>query len=287
VKLIFKIAWRNILRHKGKSVIIGIILFLGSLLMTIGNGVISGMDRGLEKNIIEGFMGDIVIISGREKNDNVLFKIMGESVESITTYGNIKEVLSDEKTIKGFLPVGKNVTMILNEDEGDPGYTMVLGVDFDRYYEFFPDNFTIIEGKKASTGERAILIPRRARDEIYNMMDLWLTPENTVLNRDNLSKDASENSSDLRIKNSPVFMGLSEDGVASDLRVPVRGIISFKALNSIWGNFSIIDIESYRQCLGYFTAADSKTEISKAYEEKISAKDVEIKDRKSAGYWKY
>jgi len=29
MNLIIKIAWRNILRHKGKSVIIGVILFLG------------------------------------------------------------------------------------------------------------------------------------------------------------------------------------------------------------------------------------------------------------------
>ena len=73
MRLIIKIAWRNILRHKGKSIVIGIILFLGSLIMTFGNGVISGMERGLEKNIVQGFTGDIVIISDRQESDNVLF----------------------------------------------------------------------------------------------------------------------------------------------------------------------------------------------------------------------
>ena len=63
MKLIFTIAWRNILRHKGKSLVIGIILFTGAFLMTVGNGVISGMAAGIEKNIINGFMGDIVLMS--------------------------------------------------------------------------------------------------------------------------------------------------------------------------------------------------------------------------------
>ena len=43
-----KIAWRNIWLHKNKSIVIGIILFLGAFLMTLGNGIVSGMEKGLE-----------------------------------------------------------------------------------------------------------------------------------------------------------------------------------------------------------------------------------------------
>ena len=115
MNLILKIAWRNILRHKGKSLIIGVILFLGALLMTVGNGVISGMDRGLEQNIVNGFLGDIVIISDKEKNDNILFKMLGESIETITNFKDIKNILGTEIYIKDFMPVGKNVSMVINE----------------------------------------------------------------------------------------------------------------------------------------------------------------------------
>ena len=71
MNLIIKIAWRNIMRHRGKSLVIGVILFVGALLMTIGNGVISGMDKGLQKNIINGFTGDIVIVSEKQESDAV------------------------------------------------------------------------------------------------------------------------------------------------------------------------------------------------------------------------
>jgi hypothetical protein len=61
--------------------------------MTVGNGIISGMNRGLENNIINGFMGDIAVISDREKTDNILFKMFGESISVLPEYRPIKEVL--------------------------------------------------------------------------------------------------------------------------------------------------------------------------------------------------
>ncbi len=259
--LIFKIAWRNILRHKGKSLIIGIILFLGSLLMTVGNGVISGMDHGLEKNIVNGFLGDLVIIPGKEKSDNVLFKLYGESVERIGNYKDIKKLLLKEDYIKAFLPIGKNVAMILNEEEGEPGYAMLIGTDFAQYRQFFPDNFLPVEGRLLEKGEAGILIPLKWREEIYDQMNVWLIPEGAGLSRKNLSEDARKNLKDLNVKKNAVFMGMSDEYSSSDIRLPVRGIIRYNALNTIWGHFSIVDIESYRRCLGYFAASDSSQEV--------------------------
>lgn len=262
MELILKIAWRNILRHRGKSLIIGIILFLGSLLMTVGNGVISGMDHGLERNIVNGFLGHLVIIPGKEKSDNVLFKMYGESVEKIGNYKDIKKVLLKEDYIGAFLPVGKNVAMILNEEEGDPGFAMVLGVDFDQYRKFFPDNFSPIEGRLLENGEAGILVPVKWREEVYDQMNVWLIPGEGELARGNLSEDAKKNEKDLNVKRNAVFMGMSDVYSSSDIRLPVRGIIRYNALNTIWGHFSIMDIESYRRCLGYFAASDSSVEIA-------------------------
>ena len=76
MKLIVKIALRNIMRHKGKSVVIGLILFIGALLMTVGNGIVSGMNTGLQKNIVEGFCGDAVLVSDKQESDNLLLDLM-------------------------------------------------------------------------------------------------------------------------------------------------------------------------------------------------------------------
>ncbi len=276
MKLILTIAWRNILRHRGKSIIIGVILFLGAMMMTIGNGVISGMDLGLEKNIVNGFLGNAVIISGREKNDNILFKMYGESIETITNYRDIKKILDKEKYLKGYLPVGKNVTMVLNEDEGDPGYAMTMGVDLRAYMNFFPGNFRTIEGQLPSENEKVIIIPQKTREDLYDQMNIWLVPRGIKPDESNLTEDARNNRKDLQIRETAVFMGMSDYNSTSDIRMPVKCIIKYNALNTIWGHFTIMDIESYRECLGYFSAADSSVNIPKEKKDLLAMEDENL-----------
>ena len=54
MNLIIKISWRNIMRHKGKSIVIRVILFLGALLMTVGNGVISAWTEACRRILLKG-----------------------------------------------------------------------------------------------------------------------------------------------------------------------------------------------------------------------------------------
>lgn len=262
MKLILKIAWRNILRHKGKSLVIGVILFTGAFLMTVGNGVISGMAAGIEKNIINGFMGDIVLVSDAQKSDNILLDMMGSSIEPITTYKTIKEVLRAQPYVLRHLPAGKNLAMILNETDSTPAFIYLVGVDFKAYREMFPDNFSIMEGTYPVSGGRALLVPRHEREEIYNYSNVWLIPEGGALVKENLKKEALADLATLRVSSDIVLMGMTS-GINSttDIRFPIRGIIKYRALDQIFGHFGIVDIDSYRDCLGYFTAADMAAQV--------------------------
>ncbi len=271
MELILKIAWRNIKRHRGKSLIIGVILFLGALLMTLGNGVISGMNNGLENNIINGFMGDIAVISNKEKSDNILFKMFGETISSLPNYKDIKGVLSKENYIDNFLPIGKNVVMVLNEDEGDPWFIAILGVDFKEYKKMFKDNIFSIEGRLLNDNEPGILIPAHTRDELYYRMNIWMLPENAGLSEKNLSEDAKPYKNELSLKHNAVFMGQKDDSSASDIRLGIKGIIKYRALNTFWGHFSIADIESFRNAMGYFSASDVAVKLSKDKEKLLSS----------------
>ena len=67
---IWKMAWRNIQRHKTKSLVVGVILFAGMLIMTLGNAVIEGARQGLLDNLINQFSSEIVVVSDQQtKND--------------------------------------------------------------------------------------------------------------------------------------------------------------------------------------------------------------------------
>ncbi len=271
MELILKIAWRNIKRHKGKSLIIGVILFLGALLMTLGNGVISGMNEGIESNIINGFMGDIAIISSKERSDNILFKMYGGIINTIPNYKEIKSILIKESYIDSFIPVGKNMAMMLSENDGDPWYMYIIGVDFKEYKKIFKNNIYPIEGRLLNDDEPGVLIPSYWRDELYMRMNVWLIPENAGLNENNLTEDAKHYKNELSLKTNAVFMGYRDDSATSDIRLGIKGIIKFKALNTFWGHFSIMDIESYRNCMGYFSASDLAADISKDKQKLLAA----------------
>jgi len=290
VGIILKIAWRNVLRHKGKSLVIGIILFLGAFLMTLGNGLVSGMDRGLKNNIINTFMGHLVIVSQKQKSDNVLFELYGKAVAPIYNYKDIKAVLQADPSIDRFLPVGKNMALSLNE-ESDPAGVFLLGTDFKAYKKMFPDNVTVVEGRLLNDNERGVLVPVFTRKEIYNFTNLWFIPEGGTVVEQDLTPEAKENRASLKAKNNLVFLGSSDDNSTTDVRAGIKGIIKYKALNTFWGHFLILDIESYRECMGYFSAAQKAREITIQQRDLLAAQnenldnmfgeDVLVEDKKA------
>lgn len=275
--LILKIAWRNILRHKGKSLVIGLILFLGAFLMTLGNGVIAGMDRGLEANIIHSFLGHLVIVSEKQKSDNVLFEMYGKSVAPIHNFKAIREVLKTEETVHKFLPVGKNMAMSLNEDSDFTG-VFLLGVDFKKYREMFGDNIKAIEGRLLTENEKGVLVPDFARKEFYNFTSIWLMPENGKIVEENLTPEAKENKNELRIKTEEIFLGLNENNSSTDVRVGIKGIIKYRALNTFWGHFMLLDIESYRECLGYFSGSENPENVPKEKQALLNLENGSLDD---------
>lgn len=277
MKLLLTIAWRNILRHRGKSLVIGAILFTGAFLMTLGNGVVRGMARGIEKNVIDGFMGDIVVISARQKSDNVLLNMMGTSIEPVTDYNLIRPALAASPLVERWLPAGKNMAMLLDENSEAPGFAYLLGVDFSEYRRMFPGNFEVIEGSYPAPGERALLIPSFARDEFYNYYNIWYLPEGGRLVKANLKKEALERLDTLVLSSSVVMMGMSGGmNTTSDIRFPVRGIVRYGALNQIFGHFCLVDIESYRECLGYFTSADMAAQVTKEEKALLSLEGADL-----------
>jgi putative ABC transport system permease protein len=263
MSLIIKIAWRNIMRHRGKSLIIGAILFIGALLMTVGNGVISGMDAGLQKNIVEGFCGDALLVADKQESDNVFLEFMGKAVAPITNYKAIDSTLKTVPYVKKWLPMGKNLAIALNEEGDIAKGAFVLGVDMQRYRQFFGDNLKLIEGRFLGENEPGVLVPTGWRKLFGDYYNILFSPEGTKLDTSALGKGITSRLSELTVKHSVVFMGVNNENSTTDVRAPVRGIVKYRSLNHIWGNFPIMDIESYRECLGYFSALATSAPVKK------------------------
>ncbi len=260
--LIFKIAWRNIQRHRGKSLVVGIILFLGATVMTIGNGVVSAMEKGLRENIMNRFTGQIVVMSDKQEHDNVIFTPLGKDVQVITGFEEVKKVLASQDYIARFLPVGKGLTLILN-DNGDVGYALVLGVRFEDYQKMFMNNVKLVEGRFLKNDDRGILVSAGSRKRQYDEQDFWLQPEEVPLNDKNLTPEALANKKNLDVRNSIIMMGTSSENTTMDIKLDVTGIIMYSYMNEFWKNFNIMDLESFREVFNYVTASDVVAKVPK------------------------
>ena len=211
MKLIYKIALRNLFRHKGKSLVIGSILFLGAFIMTLGNGVITGLNQGLQENIVNRFTGDIVVISDKQESNAVIITVMGKPIEIISNYNEIKKLLGAEKYIDKFVPLAQGTAMLINED-GEPDFNFLLGVNFDDYVKMF-GNIKIIEGRMPAKDERGLLLTDFNRRTNYEyLLNAWVIPENSTLITANFSDEAKKTyeQGSLKVIKERVFMGMSD-----------------------------------------------------------------------------
>ncbi len=249
--LTMKIAWRNIWRHKGKSLVIGAILFIGTLLMTVGNGMVSGMERGLKENISETFTGDIVISSSRELTDDVLLRQMGTPLEVIENFSDLEAILKEDNEIKEYLPITVGFGSVINTGS-DINFIGMLGVDVEKYMEFFPNSIEFVEGENLKKNEKGIVVSTLYRDETFLASDYWYVSEKDGLVNKNLSEEAKL-FEEIDTLDNIVVMGMSKDNTSLDVKVPIKGVFRFKSLNKFWGNYNLIDIKSYREANNMLT----------------------------------
>lgn len=252
--IISRIAWRNLNRHRGKSLVIGCILFTGTLIMTVGNAVISGLDNGLAANFRERLTGDIVIVSKNQLKDNVFFTPFAEPIESINKLDTVLAYLSKQTPISMTLPIAKGMVTVLNDD-AEPFFQLLIGVDFNRYQAVFPNGIQILSGAIPSTDHSGVIITTKSQEELFNFSNVWAYPINSKIDPSSLPDGISIDS--VTPKNQMIYMGFSDRNTSLDIIVPVAGIGKYAAFNGMWGYFSLIDIQSYNQCMGYFENAST------------------------------
>ncbi|HXP91402.1 MAG TPA: FtsX-like permease family protein [Fibrobacteria bacterium] len=270
--LVWRLAWRNLWRHRGRSLVVGGILFLGASLLTFGNGVVSGMERGMDRQVVESFTGDVVVASDKQVDDAVFLSMMGKEVEPLYHIHSIQGLVDSQPWVRGSLPIGKNMVMALHEEDGSPGYIFLLGVDFAKWKKFFPGAFKLEAGTIPQPGSTGIVMPTGANTQLYQQMGQVFMPEGVT--------DTSLLPSDARkvrpsnIRHEVVLMGFSNSMTAFDQRLKVVGLGRYKALNTIWGKFALADIESYRSVLGYLRQ-DEKVSLSPEEKSLLTSNDLD------------
>ena len=97
--VIIRMAFRNLLEHRSKSLIVGILLAMGVLILVVGNSFIDASATGIRLTFTDSYTGD-VFISGKSSNGKVsLFGVQSvgglDATPNIPDYENVpKKVAS-------------------------------------------------------------------------------------------------------------------------------------------------------------------------------------------------
>src|SRR4030043_468834 len=138
MRLIFKIAFRNLFRHKRRSISIGFVIITGAFFMTLTNGIIAGMESGLERNLVKGLLGDITLLSMEKKQDNISGSL--ERIGFLENYEEIKNTIIKQGYVNRFTPMIFGYAALLDLSMGQSQATDTInfwGMDFETYRNIY------------------------------------------------------------------------------------------------------------------------------------------------------
>jgi ABC-type lipoprotein release transport system permease subunit len=120
-RLLVRIAFRNLLASKAKSLIVGGIILVGALLVVVGSSLVDTVDRGMRGSIQGSLAGQLQVYSARSKDDLALYGgMMGESqLEPIEDFARLKRVLEAVPNVKSAVPMGIDQAVVATGNDFD------------------------------------------------------------------------------------------------------------------------------------------------------------------------
>ena len=240
MKVILKIALRNIWEHKAKSFIIGGIVALGIVVLVVGTALLDTAKTGMEKGFTRNYTGDLMV-TGTSPSTITLFGIVGpgmgqSTVPLIPSYFTLADYVSHHPGVAAVNPqaMGRASLSVEGNDKAT-GFTLLFGVEPAKYKDTFGNNLEIQSGEFIAPGEEGILLSDTAATMLRNSGGTEVHPGDKLL-----------------------LSGMSGGGV-SIRELTVRGIFHFKEAPSPQLSLvSLIDITDLRALLGYTVGAEQE-----------------------------
>ena len=176
--VIFKLAINNLRQQKTKTIIIGLFIAIGMMIVQVGNGFIESVNNGMEKDFRANYTADIIVSAPIP--DGVFMDLFGitdlANVMEVKQIPALPDVKAAEKIISetsGILQKSNIVTtqgILMETDEflledqdmmKIPVFYMFAG-ESDAYFTMFP-NQKITEGRYPAPGTNEILVDERLK----------------------------------------------------------------------------------------------------------------------------
>jgi ABC-type lipoprotein release transport system permease subunit len=231
--VLVRLAVRNLVAHRAKSLIIGSLIALGVLVLVAGMSFMDSAAAGLRRSFVESFTGD-VMISGKAGGPVSLFGVQSMGgTEATPVLPRSAEVMSyvssrpEVKALTAQVTGAGQINVEGNDAANVDSLVFLFGIEPAGYRAMF-DNIDLLAGRSLEPGEQGILIS---------------TDELAVLKRE-LKRDIKPGDT-LIIQN-----------FGTAIRsVTVRGIFAYRRSNAALGMICYIDAGSLRALEGILSEA--------------------------------
>jgi putative ABC transport system permease protein len=240
--MIFRIALRNLLQHRAKTMIIGGLVTLGIVLTFVGNCLISTMGQGITKSFTDNFTGEILVTSNEGLGSGVfgaqsdelfgppvipILKDYDKALEKVEALPGLRSWTSQLSAYAGY-----------NFQEKGSDWGLLFGIEPDDYFKSM-DNVRILDGHRLEDGEEGIMLNARTRDAFEKNLGVKL-----------------------KVGDSIQLNGFGDAGFKIR-EVPLRAIFEFKGANQRMFTPSIVDIRTLRVLSGKNVGPVERVQVSK------------------------
>jgi putative ABC transport system permease protein len=190
-------AFRNLLEHKAKSLIVGILLSLGVLILVLGNSFLDASRRGIEASFTANYTGEL-IVTGVADGPVSLFGVQSVGGLDVTpiipdyekVFGKVistQGVMAASGVASGFgivtrddteIPMG--MTAESDEEEIESGFVMLFGIDAENYWKLFT-NIEVVDGKTIQPGQPGLMVAHERLEKIGKSLKRQLSIGDEVL----------------------------------------------------------------------------------------------------------
>lgn len=235
--VVLRIALRNLLEHRSKSLIIGLLITLGVVIIIIGNSFLDASREGIRKAFIEKYTGDVFVSATKPDAKISLFGVQSmssdRSLPALPFRDKVEAELAKLPGVKASAPVitgfgiFKHPTIVKQSMYGG----FLFGIEPDSYRSVL-DSLKVVDGEYLKPGEEGIMMTPYLRDEFQKVYGVPLEVGDIVqVNGGSMSSAASMGA--LRIR-----------------EVPLRAVVEFKDRSAETDFFSFIDAQDLRAMVG-------------------------------------
>lgn len=236
-----RLAWGNLGLHRRKSLLIGMIMGMGILILFLGNSLIDTALSGLQRMFVEGYTGDLMVTGPTEFPTTVLGETAGseEVLPHIAQIKKYEDFLASRKDVAATLPLlSGQVSFGIGETELGSGYC--FGVNVEDYRTFFPDNVTLVTGEWPAADDGPWVLLSEPTLELLNRSASSPVGPGTKI----------------------IMTALANSAGTVIREVTVKGVIKFNQSNQQLAGITLVDADTMRDLLGFASLRDGAPVLS-------------------------